>query len=687
MPANNVLWIAVDDFAMTRWIEDYCGLPLHTPNLDALYAQSVVFDNAVCIQTICSPSRAAICTGLTPAESMIVMNDQDLTRMIDLRRTIQNRVMRAGAYVWSSGKIFHSSHANLIRRYCQHNDTIVSTDSYDFTGATYGAYWESVGIAGAQAEQSRDWKIAQSFIDWIGGWSDDRPFFAQVGFNHPHVPYHAPQAYFDLYDPNDITFPAEWLTDTANIPEYARLYISDNHYLPENDEAAWRSKIHGYAACVSHFDYQLGRVMAALDASPYGADTVVMLWSDHGYANGDHDTNRKHALWDQITRIPMCIRYPGISARVETGAVSTIDIPNTTAAVFGLPYAGRYGRDLTPMLQLDAGWVDRPALTMWQGAASIITADGSTRYTLYPSGEAERFDLTTDPACATNIAGVGDDSALRAQLVEQCALAGYNLMTQTYVGDAGHGAWIVPDDVDVAMTGGAGNGQYYVTRDYQVTELGNGGYDTLWMASYPEDSNGLIHVPDNFERLEDAVKNHFNLPSGMPIRALLNDSGMLVNIFSMYGQIDGGRGADTINVQTAFTIMGGGGDDVITGAYGALNVSGGAGRDTITGSTQADTLDGGSGDDTIRGLGGNDKITVRGGDVVYGGAGNDVFTVHRNSRAAVIKDFTTGDQIIWTGWTPVLTQDGANVLASLGRSLVVLEGATVANVSAASSYG
>ncbi len=99
-------------------------------------------------------------------------------------------------------------------------------------------------------------------------------------------------------------------------------------------------------------------------------------------------------------------------------------------------------------------------------------------------------------------------------------MTSYNLATQTYVGDAGHGAWIVPADHVVNLEGGAGNGQSYLTRDQQVTEPGNGGRDTLWMTQSPENDNGMIHVPPNFERLEDAANNHFNLASGIPVPAV-----------------------------------------------------------------------------------------------------------------------------------------------------------------------
>jgi arylsulfatase A-like enzyme len=153
-------------------------------------------------------------------------------------------------------------------------------------------------------------------------WAVDRlqethtePFMLMVGFLHPHVPWYVPQSYFDLYDTNNLTMPSYNPNDWDDLSAAALENINDGYprteWAIENNQ--WTNIVHAYLANISFADTKIGEVLDALEASPYKDNTIVILWSDHGYHMGEKNTFQKHTLWDRSGVAPLIIKAPGMT--------------------------------------------------------------------------------------------------------------------------------------------------------------------------------------------------------------------------------------------------------------------------------------------------------------------------------------------------------------------------------------
>ena len=191
----------------------------------------------------------------------------------------------------------------------------------------------------------------------------EKPFFLAVGLYAPHFPNYAPQKYFDLYDSDKIVPPAYKADDLDDLPpkiRQAKINRSKIHQrLVELD--AVEDAIHGYLACVSYADAMLGRVLKALEESPYKDNTVVVLWSDHGYHHGEKGHWGKHTLWERTSNVPFIWAGPRIAAgtTVDT-TVSLIDMYPTFVEMCALSeVSGLEGTSLAPVLNSPQSATDR----------------------------------------------------------------------------------------------------------------------------------------------------------------------------------------------------------------------------------------------------------------------------------------------------------------------------------------
>ena len=171
----------------------------------------------------------------------------------------------------------------------------------------------------------------------------NQPFFMAVGFARPHLPFSAPKRYWDLYDRDRLP-----LTLNPEPPHGAPAYAIKrkgeiSNYLPVPntevlDPDLQRTLIHGYYASTAFVDAQIGKVLDALEETGLAANTIVVLWGDHGFHLGDHGSWTKHSNHEQANRIPLIFAGPGISAGVATRSVAeTVDIYPTLAELAGLP--------------------------------------------------------------------------------------------------------------------------------------------------------------------------------------------------------------------------------------------------------------------------------------------------------------------------------------------------------------
>jgi arylsulfatase A-like enzyme len=225
-----------------------------------------------------------------------------------------------------------------------------------------------------------------------------------------------PREYFEMFPIDSIELPALLENDLDDVPprgvELAHRGGNYHEHVLAADQ--WREAVQGYLASIAYADMLVGRLLDALDASPHADDTIVILWSDHGWQLGEKEHWRKFALWENLARVVFMVKAPagtpGLPQGTPSGArsrrtVSLLDIFPTLVSLTGIPMkAGLDGRDLTPLLaDPEAGW-DRPVITTF-GYGEYSIRNERYRYIRYIDGGEELYDHQADPEEWTNLAG------------------------------------------------------------------------------------------------------------------------------------------------------------------------------------------------------------------------------------------------------------------------------------------
>ena len=236
----------------------------------------------------------------------------------------------------------------------------------------------------------------------------DKPFFVATGFRLPHVPCFAPQKWFELYPDATLRMPPMKADDRADTPRFSwylhwRLPEPRAAVLQEHGEL--RPLVRAYLASVSFMDSQIGRVLAALEASGRAKNTIVVLWSDHGYHLGEKEITGKNTLWERSTRVPLILAGPGIAAGARSGRpAELLDLFPTLLELAGLPARSDLdGLSLGPQLRNAAAPRERPALTT-HNPGNHAVRDERWRYIRYADGSEELYDMVNDPNEWTNVA-------------------------------------------------------------------------------------------------------------------------------------------------------------------------------------------------------------------------------------------------------------------------------------------
>jgi arylsulfatase A-like enzyme len=246
----------------------------------------------------------------------------------------------------------------------------------------------------------------------------DRPFFISVGFFRPHVPMFVPPKWYALYDPQQITLPKAPLDDMSDVPpNFQNIRQIAPTHADVLKAGKWRSMVHAYLACVSFVDMCVGTVMDGLDASPHRDDTIVVLWSDHGFHLGEKQHWAKRTLWEESTRTPLIVAGPGITAADRCQeAVSLLDIYPTLIELCGLPENPHLeGISLAPQIKDPGAPRNRPVLSSsYFGNHAVRTR--RWRYIRYIDGAEELYDHRVDPDEFTNLVGEPRLAELKASL-------------------------------------------------------------------------------------------------------------------------------------------------------------------------------------------------------------------------------------------------------------------------------
>ncbi len=435
----NVLFIALDD--LNDWIGCLGGHPQTiTPNLDRLAASGVLFRNAYCPAASCNPSRSAIFSGQPPYRSGLYQNLQKMRDVMPQAELLPRYFSRHGYWSAGSGKMLHY---------------VIDPPSWDdyypdkanddpFPPTFYpekrpvslprGGPWQYketdwAALDVTDEQFGGDWMVTK----WIGGQlqlEHDKPFFLACGIYRPHEPWFVPKKYFEPFPLESIQpGPGFKEADLDDVPPEGQR-IARNRYFPHiQSHGQWKQGIQAYLASIHFADAMLGRVLDALDRSPYRDNTIVVLWSDHGWHLGEKEHWQKFTGWRACARVPLMIRVPtgspGLPAGTTAGSVcdrpvNLVDLFGTLTDLCGLPPKPDIeSRSLVPLLHdPEAAW-PHASITHLDRPENYAISTQRWRYIHYLDGGEELYDIESDPHEWKNLASMPDHAA---KLTEMRAL-------------------------------------------------------------------------------------------------------------------------------------------------------------------------------------------------------------------------------------------------------------------------
>ncbi len=450
LPADrpNLLVIGIDD--LRPELNCYGATHIHSPNIDRLAEAGSLFESAYCQYAVCGPSRSSMFTARRPDAIGAYNNKTHFRDALPKAVSLAQHFKNHGYATYGFGKILHNT---------QRDDPSWSEPQHYLVEkqyATPGLEGKTAGIDGIHGANKliplfegpdvgddayRDGIANQAAIAKLqSAAASDQPFFLFMGYHKPHTPFNAPKKYWDLYDRDSLP-----LADNSYQPEGAPdiamnawRYVRSFGGMPEEGplpESLARETRHAYFACVSYIDSLIGELLAALEATGEADNTLIALWSDHGYQLGDHGMWCKHTNFETSTRIPFIIVDPrgrGRGQRIEA-RVELIDMYPTLAELAELPIPLNIdGKSLAPLLSDSGAWDNRPTFAFSQfhrgktRGYSIRSLD--FRYTEWRNHESgkivarELYDHRQDPKENVNVAAsperASDVRRLRSHLLE-----------------------------------------------------------------------------------------------------------------------------------------------------------------------------------------------------------------------------------------------------------------------------
>ncbi|MFQ5416684.1 MAG: sulfatase [Myxococcota bacterium] len=426
----NVLFVSVDD--LRPELGSY-GAPTVTPRIDRLAAEGLRFNRAYASAAACAASRVSMVTGVYPHTTRVYLMKPPLAQANPALVTMPQLFREAGYEAVEIGKFMHvdedAPNAWSRERWMPAWDPpeYLVPENRHMTGirkVPRGPVGEGADVADGDY---LDGKLARRAVQELRR-LHDRPFFLAVGFVRPHLPFNCPKRYWDLYDPAEIAVPEA--PDAEAVPplewhgNYEPAFYSDGGMI---DSATGARMIHGYRACVSYIDAQVGLILDELDRLALADRTVVVLWGDHGWHLGEHGIWGKNTAFEVALRVPLILRVPGFPAgHASQALVESVDILPTLCELVGIPIPEQVqGRSFEPLLrspdrpwkQAAFGWRQRPVRagqtvrTPRYRFVRWITRDGFAT-TVHAT---ELYDHDSDPGETVNLA----DDPRRVQTVRR----------------------------------------------------------------------------------------------------------------------------------------------------------------------------------------------------------------------------------------------------------------------------
>jgi len=411
----NILFISIDD--LNDWNEPLGGNnKVFTPYLEDFSRESVNFTKNYCTSPGCNPSRATMMTGVHTFNSGMYSNYQDWRKVPNLRdaTTLPQLFKENGYFTAGAGKIYHYSQVhpeswneyfpsqtqNMPKNYIP-DDAPVNMPPFKYM---YSAFdWAELPINDDQTGDFRSVDYISSFFEK----EHNKPFFLACGIYRPHLPWYVPKKYFDMYPLDSIELPKLLENDSSDLGFRAKELISrgGNYHKNVVDNGKWKEAIRGYMASISYADAMVGKLIENLNNSRYAKNTIVVIWSDHGWQLGEKMHWRKFALWENVIKTLLMIKVPKNIPSLPIGSsngsdvkslTSLLDIYPTLTDLAGIePKSKLDGKSLIPLLKNPNESTNREVITTYDFADYSIRFK-DWHYINYVDGSEELYNLETD---------------------------------------------------------------------------------------------------------------------------------------------------------------------------------------------------------------------------------------------------------------------------------------------------
>lgn len=346
----NVLFISIDDLRPALGV--YGDTIVKSPNIDQLASEGITFRQTFCQSAVCAPSRASLMLGLRPDSTRVWHLGDQFRKLTPDAVTMPQYFSKFGYHTVNLGKIFHNYMPDSVSwdepdlrpaRYVREGwlqrdgetfyiseavnasqkikrDSLLKLSPIRYAdGWNTGPAWEAADVHDTMYFDGAQTKLAKQTLTRLA--QSDQPFYMGLGYFRPHLPFTAPKKYWDLYDPETMPLP-----NNSAIPEGAPIQSMNSMYElrhydgfghighPTSDyrmsEDTIRILRQGYYASVSYVDALLGDLMAHMKEIGIYENTIIIVWGDHGWKLGDHNSWGKMTNYNIDLQVPVIIRYP-----------------------------------------------------------------------------------------------------------------------------------------------------------------------------------------------------------------------------------------------------------------------------------------------------------------------------------------------------------------------------------------
>ena len=346
----NILFISIDDLRPT--LGAYGDSIAVTPNIDQIAAEGMTFRQTFTQVAVCAPSRASLMTGLRPDSTRVWHLGNKFRKINPNAVTMPQHFSKYGYHTVNLGKIFHNYMPDSVSwdepdlrpsRYLQEDwlkrdgetfyiseevsrsqaikrDSLLKLRPVRYAdGWNTGPAWEAADVHDTMYYDGAQNELTKKTLTRLA--QNDKPFYMGLGYFRPHLPFAVPKKYWDMYERQNIP-----LARNPNVPNNApghtmnsmyelRHYDGFNHIgHPQSSfkmsEDTTRILKHGYYASVSYVDALLGDLISHMKDIGIYDNTIIIIWGDHGWKLGEHNSWGKMTNYNIDLQVPMIIRYP-----------------------------------------------------------------------------------------------------------------------------------------------------------------------------------------------------------------------------------------------------------------------------------------------------------------------------------------------------------------------------------------